>query len=56
MEYVADGHAYLDLSLPGAVTDETAKLLQSYYSEQVTKGEIIQTLDRTWNRALAAAQ
>jgi len=56
MEYVADGHAYLDLSLPGAVTDETAKLLQSYYSEQVTKGEIIQTLDRTWKRALAAAQ
>ena len=56
MDYVADGHAYLDLSLPGAVTDETAKLLQSYYSDQVTKDEIIQTLDRTWNRALAAAQ
>ncbi|MCF7947785.1 MAG: extracellular solute-binding protein [Spirochaetia bacterium] len=56
MDYVAEGHAYLDLSLPGAVTDETAKLLQSYYSEQVTKDEIIQTLDRTWNRALAAAQ
>ena len=56
MTYVADGHAYLDLSLPGAVTDETAKLLQSYYSGQVTKEEIITTLDRTWNRAIATAQ
>lgn len=56
MDYVADGHAYLDLSLPGAVTDETAKLLQSYYSEQVNKAQIIKTLDRTWNRSLAAAQ
>ena len=56
MGYVADGHAYLDLSLPGAVTDETAKLLQSYYSGQVTKDEIVQTLDRTWSRAVVATQ
>lgn len=56
MEYVEEGHAYLDLSLPGAVTDETAKLLQSYYSDQVTKEQIIKTLDRTWNRALTAAK
>ena len=56
MGYVADGYAYLDLSLPGAVTDETAKLLQSYYSGQVTKDEIVQTLDRTWSRAVVATQ
>jgi raffinose/stachyose/melibiose transport system substrate-binding protein len=56
LTYVAEGHAYLDLSLPGAVTDETAKLLQSYYSGQVTQDEIITTLDRTWNRAVAATQ
>lgn len=56
MTYVADGNAYLDLSLPGAVTDETAQLLQSYYSGQVTKDEIISTLDTTWRRAVAAAQ
>lgn len=54
MTWVADGHAYLDLSLPGAVTDETARLLQSYYSGQVTSAEIIETLDRTWRRAVAA--
>lgn len=54
--YAAEGHAYLDLSLPGAVTDETAKLLQSYYSGQVTKDEIVETLDRTWSRAVVAAQ
>ncbi|MEX2443613.1 MAG: extracellular solute-binding protein [Alkalispirochaeta sp.] len=54
--YVAEGHAYLDLSLPGAVTDETAKLLQSYYAGEVTQAEIISTLDRTWNRAIAATQ
>lgn len=56
ISYVSDGHAYLDLSLPGAVTDETANLLQSYYSGQVTVESIIATLDRTWARALAATQ
>ncbi len=53
MTWVADGHAYLDLSLPGAVTDETAQLLQSYYAGEVTKSEIIETLDRTWERAIS---
>ncbi len=56
MTWVADGHAYLDLSLPGAVTDETAKLLQSYYVGDVTREQIITRLDRTWQRALVAAQ
>ncbi len=53
MSYVAEGHAYLDLSLPGAVTDETAKLLQSYYIGEVTQEEIIERLDQTWARAIA---
>ena len=52
LTYVAEGHAYLDLSLPGAVTDETARLLQSYYIDSVTQAEIIDTLDRTWAQAV----
>jgi raffinose/stachyose/melibiose transport system substrate-binding protein len=56
MTWVADGHAYLDLSLPGAVTDETAQLLQSYYVGDVTREEIIERLDQTWQRAITAAQ
>ena len=56
MTWVAQGRAYLDLSLPGAVTDETAKLLQSYYVGDVTREQIISRLDRTWQRALVAAQ
>ena len=48
MTYVAQGRAYLDLQLPGAVTDETAKMLQSYYAKSVTQEEIIQALDKTW--------
>ena len=54
MEYVAEGRAYLDLSLPGGVTDETAKLLQSYYVGDVTKEDIIRELDRAWSNALKA--
>jgi len=56
MTWVADGHAYLDLSLPGAVTDETAKLLQSYYTGDVTKADIIARLDQTWGRSISAAE
>lgn len=48
MTYVSKGRAYQDLSLPGAVTDETAKLLQTYYTKGVTKEEMIKTLDKTW--------
>ena len=56
LTWVAQGHAYLDLSLPGAVTDETAKLLQSYYVGDVTREQIISRLDQTWNRAVTAAR
>ena len=54
MTYVAEGRAYLDLSLPGAVTGETANLLQSYYLNEVTRDEIIESLDRTWAQAVKA--
>jgi len=54
--YVADGKAYLDLSLPNGVTDETAKLLQSYYAKDVTKEEIIETLDKAWAKGVQAQQ
>lgn len=52
LTYVAEDHAYIDLSIPGAVTDETAKLLQSYYIEDITQDEIIDILDLTWAKSL----
>lgn len=52
--YVSEGKAYLDLSLPNGVTDETAKLLQSYYTKGVTQEEFIKTLDKTWANAVKA--
>ncbi len=57
--YVAAGRAYRDLVLPGAVTDEQGKLLQLYYTGDVTKEEMIQSLDKTFqdaNKAAAQAQ
>lgn len=56
MTYVAKGRAYLDLSLPNGVTDETAKMLQSYYTKSVTKDDIIKDLDRVWAEAIKAAK
>ncbi len=52
MTYVSKGKAYTDLTLPQAVTDETAKMLQSYYAKQVTKEDIIKALDRAWANAM----
>jgi raffinose/stachyose/melibiose transport system substrate-binding protein len=56
MTYVSKGRAYLDLSLPNGVTDETAKMLQSYYTKDVTKEDIINDLDKTWANAIKAAK
>ncbi|MDQ0878653.1 raffinose/stachyose/melibiose transport system substrate-binding protein [Paenibacillus sp. V4I3] len=56
MTYVSQGKAYQDLSLPNGVTDEQAKLLQSYYAKQVTKDEIIKALDKKWADATKAQQ
>ncbi|MFD2671496.1 ABC transporter substrate-binding protein [Marinicrinis sediminis] len=55
-DYVSQGKAYLDLSLPGGITDETAKLLQSYYAEDVSKEDIIKTLDKAWANAVKSNQ
>jgi raffinose/stachyose/melibiose transport system substrate-binding protein len=52
MSYVALGRGYRDLSLPGAVTGEQAKLLQSYYAKTVTKEEFIATIDEVWANSL----
>jgi raffinose/stachyose/melibiose transport system substrate-binding protein len=52
MSYVALGRGYRDLSLPGAVTGEQAKLLQSYYAKTVTKAEFIATIDEVWANSL----
>jgi raffinose/stachyose/melibiose transport system substrate-binding protein len=52
MSYVALGRGYRDLSLPGAVTGEQAKLLQSYFAKTVTKAEFIQTIDEVWANSL----
>ncbi|WP_027084489.1 ABC transporter substrate-binding protein [Cohnella panacarvi] len=53
--YVSQGKAYLDLQMPQAVTDEQAKLLQSYYSKDVSKESFIKTMDATWAKAVKAA-
>lgn len=50
--YVSKGKAYLDLKLPNGVTDETAKLLQSYYIKDVTQDDIIAALDKVWQTAV----
>ncbi|GBG09123.1 sugar ABC transporter substrate-binding protein [Paenibacillus agaridevorans] len=50
--YVSEGKAYLDLKLPNGVTDETAKLLQSYYIKDVTQDDIIAALDKVWQTAV----
>ncbi|MDQ6422708.1 extracellular solute-binding protein [Paenibacillus sp. LHD-117] len=50
--YVSEGKAYLDLKLPNGVTDETAKLLQSYYVKDVTQDDIIAALDKVWQTAV----
>ena len=52
MTYASKGKAYQDLSLPGGVTDETAKLLQSYYVETVSKEEVINSLDKAWSDSI----
>ncbi|SIQ33491.1 ABC transporter substrate-binding protein [Halanaerobium kushneri] len=53
MSYASKGRAYQDLSIPGGVTDETAKLLQSYYVETVSKEEIIKSLDKAWKDSIS---
>jgi raffinose/stachyose/melibiose transport system substrate-binding protein len=53
MAYASKGRAYQDLSLPGGVTDETAKLLQSYYVETVSREDIIKALDKAWKDAIS---
>ncbi|MFC5401453.1 ABC transporter substrate-binding protein [Cohnella soli] len=53
--YVSQGKAYQDLKLPNGVTDEQAKLLQSYYAKDVTQEQFIKTMDKTWANAVKAA-
>ncbi len=55
MAYVSKGKAYKDLLLPQAVTDETAKMLQSYYAKQATKDDIIKALDKAWADSIKAS-
>lgn len=50
--YVSQGKAYLDLQMPPGVTDEQAKLLQSYYTKKVSKEQFIKTMDQTWAKAV----
>ncbi|MNW11489.1 hypothetical protein D3C71_2089600 [compost metagenome] len=54
--YVENGKAYQDLKLPNGVTDEQAKLLQSYYAKTVTKEQFIKTMDKTWAAAVKATK
>lgn len=50
--YVSKGQAYIDLVLPNGVTDEQAKLLQSYYAKEVKQEDFIKTMDKTWANAV----
>ena len=52
MTYVADGKAYLEQALPNGVTDETAIMLQEYYSGTKTKQEVIDAIDAVWRSTL----
>lgn len=54
-QYVSEGKAYLDLQMPPGVTDEQAKLLQGYYSKDVSKEQFIKTMDSTWAKAVKVA-
>ncbi len=54
LTYVSKGMAYQDLQLPNGVTDEQAKMLESYYSKTASKGDFISDLDRTWAVAVKA--
>lgn len=55
-KYVEQGKAYQDLKLPNGVTDEQAKLLQSYFTKELSKEEFIKTMDRTWAAAVKNTQ
>ena len=51
--YVANGHAYQDLVLPSAVTEEQGKLLQEYYVGSVTVDQFIARMDEVFKQANA---
>lgn len=51
--FVEAGRSYEDLVLPNSVTDEQGKLLQEYYTGNVTKESIIQQLDAAFKEANA---
>jgi raffinose/stachyose/melibiose transport system substrate-binding protein len=55
-EYVAQGKAYQDLKLPNGVTDEQAKLLQSYFAKEVTKDQFISSMDKAWDTAVKSTK
>ncbi|MCL6603876.1 MAG: extracellular solute-binding protein [Paenibacillus sp.] len=55
-KYVEQGKAYQDLKLPNGVTDEQAKLLQSYYAKEVTKEQFISSMDKAWETAIKSVQ
>lgn len=53
--YVEKGRTFKDLKIPNSVTDEQGKLLQSYYTKQVTKEQIMDQLDAAFKAANKAA-
>lgn len=48
ISYMAEGKSYVDPTMPQAVKDESGKALQGYYSNTVTKEDVIQALDDAW--------
>jgi raffinose/stachyose/melibiose transport system substrate-binding protein len=46
--YSAEGKAYVDPSIPGAVKDESGKMLQAYYTGDASQNDVIDALDTAW--------
>ena len=46
--YQKEGKAYVDLSIPQSVKDESGKMLQAYYVGDASKEDVITALDDAW--------
>lgn len=51
LDYIKEGKAYKDPSMPPAVKAEVGKLLQAYYSNSISQDDVISGLDRAWKNA-----
>jgi raffinose/stachyose/melibiose transport system substrate-binding protein len=52
MEYVKEGRAYIDPTLPQPEKDEVGPALQSYYLGEMSQADVIKALDNAWKSSL----